>query len=95
MVKKISGTGENRKENILDRFKPLEMPNGNLTFLLTQSNTLVCESVEQRHNKSIKEFEKTLGVYSFLKELPHVKTDLPTDVDEIRKQLEARGKEIR
>ena len=68
MVKKIEDTEKKENPNILDRFKPLEMPNGNLAFLLTQNNTLVCESVEQRHNKSIKDFEKTLGVYSSLKE---------------------------
>ena len=38
MVKKISNTRENRKDNILDRFKPLKMPNGKLAFLLTQSS---------------------------------------------------------
>lgn len=44
------------------------MPNGKLAFLLTQNDTLVCESVEQRHEKNIKDFEEILGVHSFLQE---------------------------
>ena len=44
------------------------MPNGKLAFLLTQNDTLVCESVEQRHDNNIKDFEEILGVYSFLQE---------------------------
>lgn len=68
MVIKINNNKKNEKEKFLSKFIPDVLENGDLFFLFSQGEPLVCESEEQDRNRFITDLEVHLGEYSFLKE---------------------------